>query len=200
MKLKPYLLLLAAAPFFTACGGGEESDDSEGTDSTATAETGPTFEEECTVDNDIFFQVEGYGYQFDSTFTYNGKIAANRTEWTVKNDSTASLNIYNYDLGAADSATNFQILVEFHSKNGEKLQPGVYGYNDYDSNLWAKVNIISPLGTVWFNWVSGMPDQGHVELNYHNEDNACGEFSLEVNKPGKTNIGKVILKGPWKTL
>ena len=194
-------MLFGAAVLFTSCGGGEEtSDETEGTDSTETAEAGPTFEEECTTDNDIFFQIENYGYQYDSTFTYNGKIEANRTEWTVKDDSSATLNIYNYELGAEDTTTNFQILVEFHSKNGEVLQPGVYGYNDYESNLWAKVNIISPVGTVWFNWVAGMPEQGHVELNYHDEDNACGEFSLEVNKPENTTIGKVILKGPFKTL
>ncbi|MBN4072542.1 hypothetical protein JYT74_00750 [Crocinitomix catalasitica] len=201
MKQKFVLILsIGAVPLlFSSCGGDGDGDSTDGNDSTTVEESGPIYEEECTADNDIFYQIENYGYQFDSTFTHNGIIDVTRSEWTVKNDSTAELRLYNFDLGAADTATNIQIYVEFHSKNGEVLQPGIYAYHDYESNLWSKVNIISPLGTVWFNWSMGMPKQGHVELNYFDDDNACGEFSLEVNKPDASTIGKVILKGAWKS-
>lgn len=188
----------AVVVLLTSCGGAEESNENQEND--VAEETGPTFEESCATDNDVFVQIEKYGHNFDSTFTYKDKIEIVRSEWSQKDDSTATLSLYNYDLGAADTATNFKILVEFHSKNGQVLQAADYGYNDYDSDFWARVNIISPLGTVWFNWSMGMPKQGYVKLNYLDKENACGEFTLEVDKPTSNTIGHVVLKGPFKTL
>lgn len=200
MKLKSKLIWMLAIPalFMFSCGGEEESTDEENT--SEEVEEGPSFKDECTTDNDVFLQIERYGYSFDSTFVYNGKIKIVRSEWNISNDSTATLKLYNYELGAADTATNFQIMCEFHSKNGKSLANETYNYLDYEQDYWAKVNIISPLGTVWFNWASGMPDQGYAKLNYFSEDGACGEFSLEVNEPKWVTYGHVVLKGPFKTL
>jgi len=198
MKIYKISAAVIALSMLASCGGDSE-ESTEETEETV-EEVGPTFEESCTEGNDVFVQIEKYGSGFDSTFSYNGKVEIVRSEWNVANDSTATLNLYNYELGAADTNTNFQILAEFHGKNGEKLQEGSYGYNAYDENLWAKINIITPLGTIWFNWVSSMPDQGYASINYFDNDGACGEFVLEVNKPNNTTIGHVVLKGPWSTL
>lgn len=190
------LSIAVAGGLLLSCEGQLEGD----TDTQEYTEApGPTFEAECTADNEVFFQLENYGYQYDTNVTFNGTLDIVRTEWLVKNDSTAELKMYNYELGAPDTSSNYQVYVELHTKNGETLQPGSYAYHEWDANMWSKVNIISSTGTVYFNWSMGMPEQGHVSLNYFDDDNACGEFVLEVNKPDATTIGHVVLKGSWKT-
>lgn len=192
-----FLSIAIATGLLLSCGGQTTEDNDPHEDNEV---AGPSFASECTADNEVFFQLENYGYQYDTNVSFNGNLDIVRTEWLVKNDSTAELKMYNYELGAPDTTSNYQVYVEFHSKNGEKLQSGSYAYNDWDANLWSKVNIISSTGTVYFNWSMGMPKQGHVLLNYFDDDNACGEFVLEVNKPEVSTIGRVILKGSWKTV
>jgi len=191
-----FLSIVVAGGLLLSCAGQPEEDiDSQENNE----DPGPTFESECAADNEVFFQLENYGYQYDTNVTFNGTLDIVRTEWLVKNDSTAELKMYNYELGAPDTSSNYQVYVELHTKNGETLQSGSYPYQEWDANMWSKVNIISSTGTVYFNWSMGMPKQGHVVLNYYDDDKACGEFLLEVNKPDATTIGHVVLNGNWKT-
>lgn len=202
MKRKSLLLvgLGCAVTVLPSCGGsGEEASSENDSTQVEIVEELPGFEDICTDENSVFFEVENYESGMSGPLTYNGSFDIVRSEWIMLNDSTAELKMYNYELGAPDTLTNFQIYVKFNAKNGELLQEGVYAYQDYDQNLWSKVNVITPQGTVWFNWVMGMPDQGSVKLNYFSDEQACGEFSLEVNKPENTTIGHVVLKGNWKS-
>ena len=186
-SILPFWLLSAAAILLSSCGGGEDATNGE-----EAVEEAP-----CSDKNEVFFQVEHYGYQFDTNYVFNGDFKVERTEMTHINDSTAELNLYNYAQGAADSENNFQIKVALHSKNGKKIEPAVYAYTDYSSDYWCMTTIISSKGTVYFNWLSGMPKQGHVEVKYIDKEVACGKFSLSVNKPDRSMIGHVELKGDW---
>lgn len=181
----PFLLIGGIFTFYS-CGGdaGEETTE-EGT------------ENPCSGKNNVFFQVERYGYQFDSTYVFNGDFKVARSEWVLTNDSTATLNLYNFENGAASSDNNLTINVEFHSKNGKKIEPGIYPYMEYSADYWSRATINSPKGTIYFNWFAGMPKQGHVELKYADKDVACGKFSLSVDKQDRTTVGHVVLNGDW---
>ncbi len=182
--IPPFLLVALTAIFVSSCGG--ES-------------TIPESESPCLGENKVFFQVEKYGSQFDSNYVFNGDFKVERTELTHLNDSTAEINFYNYAQGAANSENNLQIKVELHSKNGKKIEPGIYPYMGYSGDIWSMTTIISSKGTIYFNWVSGMPEQGHVEIKHIDKEVACGKFLLSVNKPDRSTIGHVELKGEWST-
>ncbi len=168
----------------TSCGEGTKTDET-------------TDESPCSGKNDVFLQIEKYGYQFDSTYTFNGEFHVTRSEWTLVNDSTAELSLYNFELGAASSDNNLQVKVELHAQHGKKIEAGVYPYMEYSSDLWSKTTIISPKGTVYFNWLAGMPKQGHVELKHADQDVACGTFALNVDKQDRVSIGHVVLNGEF---
>ncbi|CAG5077869.1 hypothetical protein [Parvicella tangerina] len=207
MKKQLTLIVLAAFTFgMVSCGGGEEeSAEKEGKEGTTTTETNveetveevaPTFEDVCTAATDIFLQVENYEYDLTEPFTHNGAFEVKRSQWSVLTDSTAELKLYNYDLGE-DTGNNLDIYVKLNAKNGNVLAPAMYPYQDWENDYWAKVNIISPQGTVWFNWVSGMPEQGNVQIDYVDKDHVCGKFMLEVNQPDNTTVGHVVLNGSF---
>lgn len=189
MKKLIYPFLMAAGLLSLASCGGENQEET----------TEETPENPCTGKNDVFFQVERYGYQFDSTFVFNGDFKVVRTEWTMTNDSTATLDLYNFENGAANSDNNLRIKVDFHSKNGKKIEPGIYPYMEYSGDYWCMTTINSPKGTVYFNWFAGMPEQGHVELKHADKDGACGKFSLSVDNQSQVTIGHVVLNGGWST-
>lgn len=203
---KYFIYLTLAIPLIgmVSCGGAEETSTSEDgeasteetTEEVVEEEVQPTFEEICTAATDIFLQVEDYEYGLTEAFTYNGTFEAKRTQWTVLTDSTAELKIYNYDLGE-DTGNNLEIFVALNAKNGNLLSPAQYPYQDWENDFWAKVNVIAPQGTVWFNWVSGMPDQGTVQIDYVDKDHVCGQFILEVNQPDNNTIGHVVLNGAF---
>lgn len=183
-----------------SCGGAEEASTEEGGEATLeeTAEEAPapTFDDICTEETAIFLQVENYEYGLTEPFTHNGPFEVKRTQYTMLTDSTAELKLYNYDLGE-DTGNNLDIYVMLNAKNGNTLTAEMYPYQDWENNYWSKVNIISPQGTVWFNWVAGMPDQGTVAIDYIDKDHVCGKFILEVNKPDNTTIGHVVLNGSF---
>lgn len=206
--MKKQLIYLSIAAFsfiMIGCGNSDESGTENGhgesTENTAHEEVveeapQPTFNDVCTAPTDVFLQVENYEYGLTESFTYNGAFEVKRSQWTVLTDSTAELKLYNYDLGE-DTGNNLDIYVMLNAKNGNTLTPEIYPYQDWENNYWAKVNVISPKGTVWFNWVMGMPDQGNVQIDYLDKDHVCGKFMLEVNKPDNNTIGHVVLNGSF---
>jgi hypothetical protein len=156
------------------------------------------FPELCTFESDIYLKIKDYTYSMeDDPVTFDGKFNAKRTEWTKLTDSTAQLKMYNFDLGAPEADSNLQISVKFYSRKGKKLPAGVYAYGSSDKETSTAARIISSKGTVYFNWVMGMPDQGFAKLNFSDDNQACGTFDYEVNKPESGTVGNVVLKGNW---
>lgn len=201
--MKKQLIYATVAIFsfaMVSCGGSEETEKEHGEEAsheeTVEETPEPTFEDLCTEETAVFLQVENYEYGLTEPFTHNGPFEVKRTQWTMLTDSTAELKLYNYDLGE-DTGHNLDIHVELNAKNGNLLAPEMYPYQDWENNFWSKVNVISPQGTVWFNWVSGMPDQGTVQIDFIDKDHVCGKFMLEVNKPDNTTIGHVVLNGSF---
>lgn len=199
-----YLLLFSCTFGMIGCGNTEEEstkEEGETTEESTEEETAqetltPTFEDICTAETDVFLQVENYEYGLSEPFTYNGQFDVKRTQWTVLTDSTAELKLYNYELGE-DTGNNLDLYVMLNAKNGNNLAAEMYPYQDWENDYWAKVNVISDKGTIWFNWVSGMPDQGNVQIEFLDKDHICGNFMLEVNAPDNTTVGHVVLNGSF---
>lgn len=196
-----YFALASFALFTVSCSGAEDSketqeDTHEESTTEEVVEAAPTFEEVCTSETNVFLQVENYEYGLTEPFTHNGTFEVKRSQWVVLNDSTAELKLYNYDLGE-ETENNLEIYVKLNAKNGNTLQAENYAYQDWDKDYWSKVNVIAPQGTVWFNWVAGMPDQGLIQIDYWDNDHVCGKFMLEVNQADNTTIGHVVLNGTF---
>ncbi len=205
--MKKRLIYITLALFsigMVSCGAEEsesEEQDGEAKEETKEGETvqeeaPPAFEDICTAATEVFLQVENYEYGLTEPFTFNGNFEVKRSQWTVLTDSTAELKLYNYDLGE-ETENNLEVYVTLNAKNGNVLDPALYPYQDWDKDYWSKVNVIAPQGTVWFNWVSGMPDQGNVQIDFLDKDHVCGKFMLEVNQPDNNTIGHVVLNGTF---
>lgn len=201
MKSKIYktMAAVAAVAMLASCGG--DAEETDGTGDEVAEETIPGFADECTGENDITFKVERYGYQYDSTYTDDRKIEVVRSTWEMTNDSVAVLNLYNYEEGAADTTTNYNISATLRTHNGVVIGAGQYPYSGgYQDDYALSITINNSLGKVYFNWAYGMPEQGVLDLTFADEDGACGSFDLEVNKPESTTYGHVVLKGKFSTL
>lgn len=185
MKRPKLLAIVCVAGVLASC-----SDSSEATE---IAE-----ESKCPKENNVHLTVEKYGYQFDSEFTYNENFEIKRSDWTQSSDSAATLSLYNYNQGESGE-DNVEIRVEFHSKNGNKIGPGVYNHTDYQSDYWSKTTIETSNGRVYFNWNMGMPKQGYVEIIDMNDDEVCGSFNLKVENYKLERIGHVELSGDWSS-
>ena len=184
--------------FLASCG---ESDSTSDASPEASNENKEPVKEEvvCEESNDIYLEISKYGYQFDESFEYKGKLEIVRTDWTKMSDSTATLSLYNYALGVEEADTNFEIRVNFRARHGKLLEETAYPYSDYQADFDAGVTIICPKGTVYFNWNMGMPEQGTVSIVHLNDKNVCGKFKLKVDKQDSKTIGKVVLDGIWNT-
>jgi hypothetical protein len=124
-----------------------------------------------------------------------------QSSWTQLNDSTAEMKLMNYALGelVGDRKDDqIDIVVTFTAKKGKKIGPGVYPYMKYESDLVSKVNVITSRGTVWFNWLASMPDQGYVVLDYAADNKACGNFALAVENAKSEMVGTVRLNGTFR--
>ena len=196
-KFLLFMPIAATSLLLIACGGAEES--TETTEDTT--EVVPTFADQCTGENDIDFKVERYGYQYDSMYVADTKIEVVRSTWEMKNDSVAELNLYNFEEGAADTTSNYQISATLRTHNGVVIGPGQYPYSGgYQDDYALSITINNSLGKVYFNWAAGMPEQGTLDLTFADKDGACGSFNLEVNRPESTTYGHVVLKGSFSTL
>lgn len=192
-------MAIAAVSMLASCGG-EAEETSENSEETV-EEVIPTFADECTGENDITFKVDNYGFQYDSTFAADIKFDVIRSTWDMKNDSTAELNLYNFEEGAADTTTNFNIKAKFRAYNGEVLGAGTYPYSPKETdNRAVSITINNSIGKVYFNWFAGMPDQGSIDLTFADADGACGSFALKVDEPDNTTYGHVELSGSFSTL
>lgn len=189
IKTSNALMIMASFFLLASCGGG----DSEAT------EGDKKNEKTCPENSEINVIIENYGYRHDETYSFKGDFEVVRSEWVKTSDSTANLNLYNYDSNTAASDKNVAIKVSLFAKNGNKLKEGSYAYQDYQADYYASVIMQTSKGNVYFNWKSGMPDQGTVNVTNITDSEACGSFNLAVQDNASTQIGHVELKGNWTT-
>lgn len=196
------LLLIAglAGMFAMASCGGKKDKDAEVKDSVKT----PTAKEICKTENNISMTIKGYNYSMTGKFEFEApKFEVKQSTYNYVNDSLAELKLCNYmqnELVGDRKDEQIDIVCEFHTKKGQKLAPGTYKYNDYESPMWARVTMVTSKGTVWFNWSMGMPEQGSVKIDFIDNANICGNFNLNVEKPDVESIGLVRLNGTFSVL
>ncbi len=155
----------------------------------------------CEVENDISIRLKNYMYQMSDTLELNiDKFEVKSSEYTWINDSTISLKLLNYDKSemlAERTEDQIDILVEIGTRDGKKLEEAYYGYHEYESGRWAGVKLITAYGSVYFNWVAGMPETGGVTIEHIGKDDICGTFSLNTEKPDDPVMGIVKLNGTF---
>lgn len=196
------MLLLAAG--ITSCGD-KKAEGEEGKDSTATVEEkpAPAFADVCKDENAMTMTIKGYGYGMsDKKYAYETtNFEVKQSSWTMKTDSTATLKLSNYtaaDLVGDRKDDQVDIMVEFRAKGGKKIEAASFVNGDYQSPMNCTTTMITAKGTVYFNWLAGMPESGNVKLNFVDADHVCGSFTLAAEKPDSDMIGTVRLNGTFK--
>ncbi len=187
MKKNLLLLGFAAMIALASCGGAKENKDGE--------------KPVCEGKNEIAVTIQDYYYSMSDTLVYSTpEFEVKNSEYVWINDSTVSLKLSNYDpkdLTGSRQEDQIDINIELNARKGKKLEPGFYGYHDYDSGMWSRVTMTTAYGTVWFNWNSGMPEQGGITLEYIGKDAVCGTLALNVEQPESPMIGIVRVNGTF---
>ncbi len=155
----------------------------------------------CEVENTIAVSVQDYYYSMSDTLVYSTpefNVVSSDYKWI--NDSTITLRLSNYDpmkLVGARTQEQMDINIEINARKGEKLESGYYGYHEYETGKWSRITLNTVYGTVWFNWISGMPKQGGVTIEYIGKDAICGTINLNNEKPENEMIGIVRVNGTF---
>lgn len=196
--------LMLSSSLIISCGGEKaEEKKEEGKDTTAKVEEAPapTFEEICKDTNAIAVTVKDYKYGMKGKFQFEtGNFTVKQSSWNMTSDSTAELRLMNYaanELVGDRKPEQIDIVVQLTTKGGTKLGQGSYPYMEYKNNMSSSVTMTTSGGTVYFNWLAGMPEQGNVNIDYAGEDGICGSFALAVEKPDSEMIGIVRLNGKF---
>ncbi|MBN1187404.1 MAG: hypothetical protein JXB49_34325 [Bacteroidales bacterium] len=204
MKTLLYLICIAfvSAILFSSCKSGEKQPAATGEDTIAVVPE-KTAADVCTLDNKIAITIKGYGYGMsDKKYEYlDTNFNVVQSTWKIKNDSVAELKLSNYKMEelVGDRKDNqVDIVVELRAKNGNSLKPATYPYMEYQEDFNSSVTMNTAKGTVYFNWVMGMPEQGDVTIDFIDDNNVCGSFALNVEKPESETIGVVRLNGTFK--
>jgi hypothetical protein len=200
MRKLAFISALTTAILLSSCGGSKKTDDKTTGDSTNVTEK--SAKDVCTYDNKITITVKDYTFGMKSAFNFETtNFEVKQSSWKYKNDSTGELKLSNYkqeELIGDRKDEQIDIIAELKTKKGEKLKAGEYLYQDYESSLNSKVNLITSKGKVYWNWVMGMPKQGSVTVDFVDKENICGKFDLNVEKPDNKTIGTVRMNGTFK--
>lgn len=196
-------LLMGLSLVFFSCGnnGDKTGNDSGSKDSQPKAEEPEKaeFEDICKDQNAISITIKDYKYSMKGKYEFEtANYEVKQSSWSMSSDSTASLTLKNYtqeELVGDRKDKQVDIIVEFRSRNGKKIGEGDYIYNDSQKDFSSSVQMLTSKGTVYFNWVMGMPEQGSVKLRYAGSDGVCGTFALASEKPESDMIGTVRLNG-----
>ena len=200
--LLPAVLLAAFA--ISSCGsdGQSPADDSEKKDSVNVEAPKASFAEMCKEGNSITMTIKGYKYGMTGDFAYEtSNFEVKQSSFHMLNDSTAEMKLSNYaaaDLVGDRKDDQVDIVAEFHTQKGKKFDGTTFTYMDYANNASCSITMTTSKGTVYFNWVDGMPDQGGATINFAEDGKACGKFNLNVEAPGNEQIGTVRLNGAFK--
>jgi len=185
-------ILLVLLLLFVACG-------SKQPDKTDERSTKSTNKKQCQRNCQISLDVHKEKLNNNETFEYTADDFQIRSvEYIMKSDSLADIRLSNYpkdSLSSPIKGSRIDICISLRSQKGKKLQPGNYAYMDFEAGFFAKVNIVTSKGTIWFNWISGMPAQGSVEVFQIDDGSVCGEVNLSVDKADNASIGVVKLNG-----
>jgi hypothetical protein len=210
--MKNYLLipsLLLTILTATSCGDGERDNsdslrrDSLMRDSIAKADAKSPFDELCSGPSQFAVTIKNYKYQMDGDYAFesgNFVVKQSNIEWT--NDSNAIITLKNYaagDLVGDRKDDQVDIVVQLFARHGKKIGPGTYKHSATDMDYSSFTTMTTSKGKVYFNWSLGMDEQGSVKIDYIEADQACGSFSLAVEKPDSDQIGVVRLNGTFRT-
>lgn len=197
------LMVITILPFILySCGGGQKNIENY-TDSTQVDAENST-QMDCVNENKISLTIKGHQINDKTDFVFEtSDFKVKTSSFTYKNDTTAIIKLSNYaqeDVAGNRTADQIDINVELHAKNGNVLKATSYPYQKWHNDFWSKVYIMTNEGSVWFNWVSGMPHQGDVNIRFIDKNNICGTFNLNVEKPENSTIGIVRLNGTFSIL
>ncbi len=189
MKFKTTILLFAIVLALFSCSQSTKKNEAE-------EEIKP-----CDYENDIELTITDYYYSMSDTLiveNYKFEVKQSEMEWI--NDTTISLKLKNYseeEFNGRLAENQYDILIGINARQGKKISDVYYAYLDYQSGLWCQVNIVTCFGEVYFNWLSGMPAQGGITIDYVDKDNICGVFNLNVENLDSPLIGIVKLNGKF---
>jgi hypothetical protein len=206
--MKKSILPLAACAAmlfsFSSCGSGSATNANDSTpDSVTDAPKAPEvkFEDVCKEGNGMALTIKDYKYGMSGKYAFEtGNFEVKESSFRMLNDSAAELRLMNYaasELVGERKDEQVEILAKLYARNGKKIGPGVYPKGASDKDMWSQVTMTTAKGTVYFNWLMGMPESGNVVLDYVSSDQACGKFELSAEKPDNEQIGTVRLNGKF---
>ncbi len=197
--------MLIATMLLVSCGGSgtDSAADSTGKDSAQAEAPKPTYGEMCKDASKIAITVKGYKYGMSGDYTLEmGNFEVKQSSIVWSTDSTATLTLKNYasaDLVGDRKDDQVDILVDLRSRHGKKIEAATYKHSDGEGDYSSFTTMLTSKGTVYFNWVASMPEQGIVKLDFIEGDKACGTFTLAVEKPDSEQIGTVRINGTFRT-
>ena len=190
MKKNVLLLVIACVFALVSCGGASDEKKTE-----------EVVKPVCEVENSFSVTIQDYHYAMSDTLVFDApNFEVKASEYTWLDDSTLSVKLSNYTieevLGYQEPA-QLDISFILSARQGKKLDAGYYGYNDYPSGQYCQVSLHTAYGEVWFNRLPEMPEEGGITIEYLSEDDICGTFALNVEKPDDEYIGIVKLNGTF---
>lgn len=119
-------------------------------------------------------------------------------EFQLKSDSVADLFCASYDVhdnSYVQQKNDVLIRITFYSTKGHKLKATTYEYMNFEADYFCKVSIETQDQVLWFNWATGMPRPGAVEVSEISMKRLCADIKLQVNNTQNRNIGYMKLQG-----
>ena len=188
MKTKIIILFLivSVSLLLASCGGNQQAGSS---DSNSAGN-------ECVKETSLSLFVDKKGLNDNKAFaTADSVFKINKQEFVFVNDSVAEIKLSGVLKLASGDDNDVVVEISLQAKNGNTLQAGIYKNMDFESDYFAKVNLKTSAGTIWFNWATGMPDPGAVKIHQIDRKSVCGSVHLNVDKPDNNSIGVVKLNG-----
>lgn len=184
-----FFLIVAVSFLLVSCGGKNRSGSGETNDSATT-------ENECVKETSLSLFVDKKDLKDNRAFvTADSMFRINKQQFVFTNDSSAEIQWTGISKMSSGAEGEVVVHVGLYSKNGKTLRPGLYKNMDFDSDYFAKVNLETDAGTIWFNWATGLPDPGAVKIHQIDRSSVCGSVHLNVDKPDNNSIGVVKLNG-----
>lgn len=182
-------LIVSVLLLFASCGGKQRAGSSDADDSLAA-------KSECVKETSLTLFVDKIGLKDNKEFiTGDSAFVINKQKFIFINDSVAEIYLDGISKLASGAEDEVEIRISLFSKKGNKLHPGTYKNMDFDNDYFAKVSLQTEVGTIWFNWTTGMPDPGAVKIHQIDRNTVCGSVHLNVDKPDNNSIGIVKLNG-----
>ncbi|HBG71340.1 MAG: hypothetical protein A2W93_01510 [Bacteroidetes bacterium GWF2_43_63] len=182
-------LIVSVLLLFSSCGGKQRAGSSDADDSLSA-------KNECVKETSLTLFVDKKGLKENKGFiTGDSVFAINKQKFIFTNDSVAEIYLDGIVKLASGAEDKVSIAISLYTKNGIKINPGIYKNMDFDNDYFAKVSLQTEAGTIWFNWASGMPDPGAITINQIDRNTVCGSVHLNVDKPDNNSIGIVKLNG-----